>query len=98
MNTIRNNNKERSNDNVYNENQPFSKLHNYTLVEREKYFPEYEYKESYPDLLSARTRMLEMYHDTVIEGNPDEIEKAEIYERSAVAYFNDGNEISWSIE
>jgi hypothetical protein len=42
--------------------------------------------------------MRECYHSVAVEGNSDAVEKAEIFERSAIVYLNDGNEISWDIE
>ena len=42
--------------------------------------------------------MRQMYHETAIEGDPDLIEKAEIFEMCASVIFVDGNEVTWDIE
>lgn len=68
----------------------------YTLVERESNYPDYIYKEQFDDVVSARQRLHELYVDNT--QNVGAIEKAEIFERSAVIYFTDGNELSWDIE
>lgn len=41
--------------------------------------------------------MLDMYHQVAIEGNFDAIEKAELYQNSAIVYLTDGNIIEWEI-
>lgn len=70
----------------------------FTLVEREKNAEDYQYKEVFTDLEKAKERMIELYHDVAVEGNTEFIEKAEIYDRSAIVYLYDGNIIEWDIE
>lgn len=70
----------------------------YTLRETETNAPEYKHEESFDNLESAQKRMLEMYRGVAIDGNPDAIEKAEHFERSAYVLLNDGNQIEWDIE
>ena len=70
----------------------------YKVIEREKYAPDYEYEEDYFLLTDAKARMKQLYHETAIEGDPDLIEKAEIFEMCASVTFVDGNEVTWDIE
>ena len=70
----------------------------YRVIEREKYAPDYKYEEEYENLSDAKERMRQLYHETAIEGDPDLIEKAEIFEMCASVIFVDGNEVTWDIE
>lgn len=74
----------------------YTKMH--TLVERESLYPNYEHREKFNSLEEAQDRMKDLYHSVAVEGNSDVVEDARLYERSAIVYLNDGNEISWDIE
>ena len=71
----------------------------YKLTEKD-YFQvsEYNYHEEFDNYEDAFNRMRQMYHDVVIEGNSDAIEKSEFNKMSAYVLINDGNEIEWDIE
>lgn len=69
----------------------------FTLTETEDIAPDYEYKEEFDTLEEAQARMKDMYHQTIIEGNQDAVDKTEINDRSIYVYLNDGNKISWEI-
>jgi len=69
----------------------------YILTETESYAPEYEYQEVFNSYEEASERMRDIYHSTIIEGNPDAIEKTEVYPNSVYVLLNDGNELYWEI-
>lgn len=68
----------------------------YILTETESFAEDWNHKETFGTLCEAQTRMKNCYHDIAVEGE-DAVEKAELYERSAVVKLKDGNEISWDI-
>ena len=70
----------------------------FRVTETESFVPSYKYSEDFDTIDEARQRMKEMYHEIVIEGNPDAIESAELYTNSARVVLNDGNEIEYDIE
>ena len=68
----------------------------FRLTEKEN---EYEpYIEEFDTREEAQTRMRGMYHQVAIEGNPNVIYKAKIYENSAIVITNEDMTIEWDIE
>ena len=68
----------------------------FIVKESELYFSDDDYQEEYNTLEEAQERMKEMYHNVAF--HEEAIERAELNERSAIVYVNDGNEIYWDIE
>ena len=74
-------------------------MEKYIVKEYETNCPEYEYSEEFDSLELAQERMRQLYHELVFENTPPEvIVEAGIYDRSAFALIDDGNEIGWDIE
>lgn len=69
----------------------------YIVTETESNAPNYKYQEEFDTIEEAKARMLDMYHQVAIEGNFDAIEKAELYQNSAIVYLIDGNTVEWEI-
>ena len=72
----------------------------YLLTERETYAPDYEdyvFQEVFNSYEEASERMRDIYHSTIIEGNPDAIEKTEFSTNSIYVLLNDGNGLYWEI-
>lgn len=69
----------------------------YIVTETEKDAPNYKYQEDFDTIEAARARMLDLYHQVAIEGNFDAIEKAELYQNSAIVYLIDGSTVEWKI-
>lgn len=69
----------------------------YIVTETEKDDSDYKYQEEFDTIKEAKARMLDLYRQVAIEGDFDDIEKAELYQNSAIVYLNDGNIIEWEI-
>ena len=69
----------------------------YIVTETESNVPDYKYQEEFDAIETAKARMLDLYHQVAIEGNFDAIEKAELYQNSAIVYLTDGNTIEWEV-
>lgn len=69
----------------------------YIVTETESNAPNYKYQEEFDTIEEAKTRILDMYHQVAIEGNFDAIEKAELYQNSAIVYLIDGSTVEWEI-
>ena len=69
----------------------------YIVTETESNTPDYKYQEEFDTIEEAKVRMLDLYHQVVIEGNLDAIEKAGIYQNGAFVYLTDGNVIRWEV-
>lgn len=70
----------------------------FILKETEAFAPAYRYEETFDNLEDAQNRMRELYHECVIDGNVDAVEKGELNEMSAYCLLTDENEICWDIE
>ena len=70
----------------------------YQVTEREKFVPDYEHKEVYDTYEEAKDRMNEMYRQVAIEGDPEFIEVASIWDFFGYVTYTDGNEVSWDID
>ena len=69
----------------------------YIVIERDTYDPEYEYKEEFDTLEEAQARMKDMYENIVYHIDPNVIDEADFFSRSA--YVRQGDyETSWDIE
>ena len=69
---------------------------NYILIEREKNAPDWEHRENFETLESARATMMERYHELAIE-QCEICEAGDFFARCAWVILKDGNEISWDI-
>ena len=67
----------------------------YYLYDTEAIDDTYSYYEIFDKLSDAQERMKEKYNKAI---SNDAVVKSELYERSAVIYLNDGNEIYFDIE
>ena len=59
--------------------------------------PDYEHKEDFDNDKTAFSRMMSMYRDAAINGNPDEILEADYGKHWATVRFNNGSETTWEI-
>lgn len=59
--------------------------------------PIFEHEEEYPCRENAQARMKDLYHEQVIEGNPDTFSKTELNENSAMYETYDGMIVEWDI-
>lgn len=72
----------------------------YIVTETEDTVSNYEYQEDFDNIEKARICMLNLYYKVIkvaIENNFDIMQKAELYQNSAIVYFTNGNTIKWKI-
>ena len=69
----------------------------YIVTETESNAPNYEYQEEFDTIEETKVRMLDLYYQVVTKGNFDAIEKAELYQNSAIVYLIDGSTVEWEI-